>query len=103
MRIAIPSTARPSIVQRPCLMRNKYGCWKRSRATSAEALYTITMLAHTSSRVAVNRILSDLRVRATDYASVTKFNNLLPDPYCQSSSVPKQPLLDRLRSDPREE
>ncbi len=33
-------------------------------ASTAEALYTITTLVHTSSKVAVNRNLSDLSFRA---------------------------------------
>src|SRR5712691_1321402 len=63
--MAMASTARPSAVQSACFMRKSWGCWNRSSATSADALYTITMLTQTSSTVAMKRIPSDLSFRAT--------------------------------------
>ena len=62
--MATARTARPSIVHNTCFVRKKYGCWKRSSATTADALYTITTLAHTSSSVAVKRTLSDFSLLA---------------------------------------
>ncbi len=42
-----------------CRVTNRYGCWKRSSATSAEALYTMTTLVQISASVARNSHLSD--------------------------------------------
>src|SRR2546428_12880372 len=60
MRVTRPSMPSPSTAHMACLTRNIDGLPYRSRVTTAEALYTITMLRHTSSSVARNNTLSDL-------------------------------------------
>src|SRR2546426_6224817 len=60
MRVPRPSMQCPSTAHMACLTRNIDGLPYRSRVTTAEALYTITMLRHTSSSVARNNTLSDL-------------------------------------------
>src|SRR5512133_166084 len=52
--------ATPTAAHIACFTRKRYCCSGWSRAITADALYTITMLAHTSRSVARNRILSDL-------------------------------------------
>ncbi len=47
-----------------CFVRNRYGLPVRSIATTADALYTMTMLRLTSRSVAMNRTRSDLSLRA---------------------------------------
>src|SRR4029450_5485321 len=61
----MPSTAMPSAVHKPCLIRNGEGGPVRSMATTAEALYTMTMLKPTSKMVEMNSTRSDLSFRAT--------------------------------------
>src|SRR4030095_4413555 len=61
----MPSTAIPSAVHKPCLIRNREGRPVRSMATTAEALYTMTMLKPTSRMVEMNSTRSDLSFRAT--------------------------------------
>src|ERR1044071_8252122 len=65
MRMEMASTASPSTVHSACLVRNRYGWSERSSATTAEALYTITTLAQTTSKVEVKSTLSDLSFLAT--------------------------------------
>src|SRR5262245_28139830 len=65
MRITMARTASPSTAHRPCLITNRSGWSKRSRATRAEALNTITTLTQTRKKVAVKSTRSDLSLRAT--------------------------------------
>src|SRR2546427_7922126 len=60
MRVTRPSMPSPSTAHMACWPRTIDGLPYRSRVTTAEALYTITMLRHTSSSVARNNTLSDL-------------------------------------------
>ena len=60
--------AMPERRPHPCFTRNRYGLPKRNSAIAAEALYTITTLASTSSSVARNRTLSDFSFRAILHA-----------------------------------
>ena len=85
MRITIDSTAMPTEAHITCWVTNKYGCWKRSSATSAEALYTMTTLAQTSASVARNSHLSDGSFRA-----------ILPPP---PQSAADEPKVSRRRLD----
>ena len=52
----------------PCFTRNRCELPNRNSAMAAEALYTMTTLASTSSRVARNRTLSDFSFRAILHA-----------------------------------
>jgi hypothetical protein len=65
MRIRIGISASPSRANVACLNRKRLGrCWYCSIPMTAEALYTMTRLTHTSTRVAVKSSLSDLSFRA---------------------------------------
>ena len=54
----------PSAAHMPCFVRKNEGRPVRSMATTADALYTMTMLRPTSRRVAMNNTRSDLSLRA---------------------------------------
>src|SRR5215217_5742133 len=62
--MTMATAARPSAAHIDCLIRNRYGLWFRSCAIMADALYTMTTLANTSSSVAKNSTLSDFSLSA---------------------------------------
>ena len=62
--MAMLITARPNAAHMACRMRKKYGWLYRFWASTADALYTMTTLAPTSRRVAMNSTLSDFSFRA---------------------------------------
>src|ERR1035437_2323390 len=74
--MTMPSTAMPSAAHMLCLMRNRYGLPARSNATTADALYTITMLGPPSSSVAMNSPRSDLSLRAICVTQAAACRNL---------------------------
>jgi hypothetical protein len=72
-------TASPSAIQSTCLPKKRYGCWKRSSANIAEALYTITALTQTRNSIVVNRTRSDFNFRANQSSYIDLKVPLLSD------------------------
>ena len=78
--------ASPSAAHIACFIRKKYGWLNRFMASTADALYTITTLAHTSSSVARNSTLSDFSFRAI----VTSLGPGQTEPYSSPAPAPRK-------------